>query len=79
MLLILFFFFFFFFWVRGVVAPRTLDTDDDIIKHWVQALSDILSLSKISVRIVRFNYSPPPIFYLEGPIKVRTFVYQHYT
>ncbi|KAI8890373.1 hypothetical protein K501DRAFT_328385 [Backusella circina FSU 941] len=55
--------------ILDVVTPRTLDTDDDIIKDWVKALSEILTLSKISVRIVRFNYSPPPIFQLEGPVK----------
>ena len=53
--------------------PSKLPNDDDYATQWIDGLSSLISLSKVTARVIKFNYCPPPPFIIQGPVKVTFF------
>ncbi|KAI9256581.1 hypothetical protein BDA99DRAFT_562019 [Phascolomyces articulosus] len=51
-----------------VPPPKRLPTDDDHTKDWVESLRQLVIMSNISCRIMRFNYAAQTQF--TGPLRV---------
>ncbi|OBZ90001.1 Nitrogen assimilation transcription factor nirA [Choanephora cucurbitarum] len=55
--------------VLDVTYPSKLPNDDDYATQWIDGLSSLISLSKVTARVIKFNYCPPPPFIIQGPVK----------
>ncbi|KAI7906404.1 uncharacterized protein BX663DRAFT_483150 [Cokeromyces recurvatus] len=55
--------------VLDVTYPTTLPNDEDVVVQWINELNCLISLSKVTARVVKFNYCPPPPYIIQGPVK----------
>jgi hypothetical protein len=54
-----------------VTYPVKLSSDDNTTAQWIDGLNALIQLSKVTARVIKFNYCPPPPFVIQGPVKVR--------
>lgn len=55
---------------RDVTLPIKISTDDNPTSQWIDGLNSLIALSKVTARVIKFNYCPPPPFIIQGPVKV---------
>ncbi|KAI9473493.1 MAG: fungal-specific transcription factor domain-containing protein [Benjaminiella poitrasii] len=55
--------------VLDVTYPTKLPSDDNVLAQWISELNSLISLSKVTSRVIKFNYCPPPPYIIQGPVK----------
>ncbi|KAI8639810.1 hypothetical protein BD408DRAFT_484555 [Parasitella parasitica] len=55
--------------VLDVTLPIKISTDDNATAQWIDGLNSLIALSKVTARVIKFNYCPPPPFIIQGPVK----------
>ncbi|CEP09163.1 hypothetical protein [Parasitella parasitica] len=55
--------------VLDVTLPIKIPTDDNATAQWIDGLNSLIALSKVTARVIKFNYCPPPPFIIQGPVK----------